>query len=829
MSTPHRRNRTRLHRPPTGCERRLHIERLEERRLLSGSVWTILGDTNRLNYDDVIVVQNNADNPTLLEAVVNDEVVATRGVADIRSIRVKAGRGDDVVQIELTGLASRIPVVLDGGRGNDTLEGGEGDDRLIGGAGNDTLEGGEGDDKLIGGAGDDSLDGGAGFDSLAGDKGTDWIFGDPSVDRVRLDRRDFLAGDKTSIDLRQVQSQDELKQWLVDTAAEQWSGWWGRPIFLGPPIRDGVVALASDSGLRQDVASATQPGALSLVSGEGVDFSSTNTQEQGVDEADFVKTDGQYLYVLSGQELVIADAWPAEDLQVLSRTEVEGDPFALYIAGDRAMVLSTLYPESIPWLLAANSRCYSPWYSSQIEVTVLDVTDRAAPQVVEKSVLDGSLVDSRAIGDQVYLVVRNSFPVPQPVMPLILLLDDPVAEGASGGAATFESQDEFRQRLEDSWDVTMPGYSTVTYGPDGATEESAGLLAEPPDIYIPSEANGTDMLTVVLFGIGGGGGPVASTSILGVDGTVYSSTDSLYVVAHSWSLPWMRRASSEMSNVYKFGLKPDGVTMEAAGAVPGWVLNQFSLDEQDGYFRVATTSSDEYLANNVFVMEQRGDDLNIVGSLTDIGVSERLYSARFIGDRGYLVTFRQVDPLFSLDLSDPHAPRLAGELKIPGYSSYLQPMGEDYLLGLGRYADPATGIPQGLQLSLFDVSDLSQPDLLDTYSFSQELWGGHSEAEWDHHAFSYFAAHDTVAVPVNLAWWDTAQLHVFNVTRADGIQFLGQVEHDAAIRRSFQVGDYLYSVSDTTIKVNAIGDPSVEVAALHYADPETVPPPIIIL
>jgi len=779
---------------------RLTLEYLEQRRLLSGSVWAIAGDTNPQDYDDEIVVRNSAADENILEAEVNGELVATRGLAGLKGIRIKCGRGDDTVTIELSGPAADLPVRIDGGPGNDTLVGGGGADRLLGGRGNDTLDGGEGSDDLAGGS------------------GTNWVYGDPAADRLRLGRRDFLAGEKTAIDLRQLGSEDELKQWLLDNSVAQWGDWWGRPIFLGPPIGGGIVALDTVDGSAQEFAAASTNGGLSIVSGAGVDFSTTNTQEQGVDEGDFVKSDGDYLYILSGQELVIADAWPAEGLAVVSRTELEGQPFALYVAGDRAMVLSSVYPDEVPWLLAANSRWFCPWFDPQTQVTLLDVTDRAAPQVVEETVLDGSLVDSRVIGDRAYLVVRNSFPVPEPIFPVLPPPDVIILDDAPQGAPAFESQDQFRQRLEDDWDVEMPGYTTVTYGPGGETEAN-GLLAQPPDIWVPSAPDGTDMLTVVLFDMAGTGGPVASTSILGVDGTVYASTDSLYVVSHSWSLPWARRGSAEMSKVYKFGLGTDDVTMEAAGAVPGWVLNQFSMDEEDGFFRVATTSSDEYLANNVFVMGQAGDDLNIVGSLTDVGVTERLYAARFLGDRGYLVTFRQIDPLFALDLSDPRAPRLAGELEIPGYSSYLHPMGEDHLIGLGRYADPATGIPQGLQLSLFDVADLSQPTLLDRYVFSEDFWGGYSEAEWDHHAFSYFSDYDTLTVPLGLNWWETASLQVFGITPQDGIQFRGAIEHDSAVRRSFQIGDYLYSVSDATIKANAIADPSLQIAELGYAAP----------
>jgi len=493
------------------------------------------------------------------------------------------------------------------------------------------------------------------------------------------------------------------------------------------------------------------------------------------------------------------------------------------------MVLSAVYPDDVPWLLAAGGRTYCPWRSSQLKVTVLDVSDPAAPSLAEETVLDGSIVDSRAIGEHVYLVIRNSFPVPQPILPWPDP-DDPVLLGGAASQPTlFETKDDYAARLAADWAVEMPAYSTVTHGPDGKAE-SAGPLAEAPDIYIPSRPNGSDMLSVVLFDLGGdGGGPVSTASVLGVDGTVYASAESLYVVSHSWTMAWARWRSAEMSHVYKFGLGEDGVSLEAAGAVPGWVLNQFSMDEEDGFFRIATTSSDRDLSNNLFVLEQRGEHLDIAGALADIAVSESLYAARFMGDRGYLVTFRRVDPLFTVDLSDPYAPKLVGQLKIPGYSSYLHPMGDDCLIGLGRDADPETGWVRGLQLSLFDVSNPRRPVRIDTYAFSAEAWGGWSEAEWDHHAFSFFPEHGVLALPVELNWWGDGGLQVLRVSRDDGFAFLGQIEHDSTVRRSLRIGGYLYSVSDTTIKVNVIDAPGTQVAELRYADAEPGLPPIGIL
>jgi len=822
---------------------RLSIEPLEPRRLLSASpIWSIFGDRVHGKWDNVIVVDHMPGNPALLRATVDGTLVGTRDAATLRAIRVVAGRGNDVVTVDL-GQDTTIPVslyggagndvltggagndLLDGGAGNDTLNGGGGNDRLFGGDGRDILDGGPGSDRLRGGNGSDTLDGGDGTDLLIGGSGKDWLFGDPKLDTLRVQRGDFVAGDRTTIDLRQVQSEDELRQWLVAAAAEQWNSWWGRGISLGRRIGGGPIALETLAATSGTTAFTTNSTSATLISGASTDFSSTNTQVAGVAEADFVKTDGQNLYLLSGSQLVIANAWPAENLTELSRTDIDGNPLALYVLGDRAVVLSAIYPQVVPWILSfrADSFC-SPWYTPQVQVTVLDISHPTAPKPVEESVLDGRLVDSRAVGDNVYVVLDNSFPAPRPVIsPGYDLL---LADGTAPTATTFESKEAYAERLAADWNVSVPGYTTVAYGPDGETDTS-GSLAAAPNIYIPSDCTSTNMLTVALFNLSdGSAGPDATTSVLGVDGTVYASTDSLYVVSSAWTAPWRARAASyEGSHIYKFGLGADAVPLEAAGAVPGWALNSYSMDEHDGFFRIATTSSDSALSNNLFVLGQNGNDLNIVGSLTDIALGERIYSARFMGNHGFLTTFRTIDPLFTLDLSDPTAPKLLGKLEIPGYSSYLHPIGEDYLIGLGRYADPATGLPGGLQLSLFDVSNLHNPTRIDTYTFSDQAWGGYSQAEYDPHAFAYFPTHNILALPVDLGWAGS-DLHVLRVTPEDGFQSLGSIEHDSSIERSLRIGDYLYSVSSTTIKVNRIADPAIQVAELHYADPDTVYPPI---
>lgn len=815
------------------------FERLEERLLLGGGggiCWKISGDIDRRNPNDTIVIDRDPANSSILRATVNGRVVSTQTESRVASIRVTAGKGDDIIRIEL-GANCRIPVIVYGGAGNDTLIGGSGADALYGEAGTDTLRGGDGVDVLNGGAGRDT------------------VYAEPNVDKLTLDRTDVLVQDDGANPLLRLTSDAAVKNWLINAAVTQWSSlfgtsawWWGdvghfdltdlglSGLDLGAPgLADldlgnvsvggvdfsgiGETGLAQDFLPLMDMAMSGAAGALdSFALTAPSSYSGTNTQVAGVDEADIAKTDGQYLYLLVNGELQIVDAWPAEDIHLESGTPIEGYAENLYLYGDRVTVLSEVY-EQIPWvdpiliddpmlpttIGVADFGMPIFWCEPRLKVTVLDVTDRAAPSVVEETYLDGYLVDSRAIGDEVILVVDNASPLPPPE----------IIETADGGFV-YETEAQYRARLAgtpvDDW---LPQYSTTFAGP-GGEETIESPIVDAPAVYVPKQPAGDDLLSVVVFNVADDEpGPDSTTSTFGLAGEVYASTDSLYVASTSYLNPTGRWTWSPTTFVYKFDLTQAGVPLEATGSVAGSVLNSYSMDEDAGYFRIATTGTAAGLSNNVFILQEQGADLNVVGSLTGLAPGEQIRSVRFIGDRGYVCTFLQVDPLFVLDLSNPARPAVAGELTIPGYSAYLYPIDANHLIGFGRDADPSTGAVRGLQVSLFDVTSAAHPVQVDQYIFSDDPWGGYSEAEWDAHAFSYFPSHRVLALPVVDDWWDGAQgLDVFSVDPATGFTLLGEVVHETPVRRSFQIGDYLYSISETEVKVNSIIDPSVEVSSL---------------
>ncbi|MHC4715735.1 MAG: calcium-binding protein, partial [Planctomycetota bacterium] len=325
------------------------METLEPRLLLDAGlprgVWKIFGADNPDDPADAIVIRPSAADASLLEAIVNDVVVSAANEADVRVVKVFGGAGDDTITIEagvrakvfggpgddtITGGAGNDR--LFGNRGDDTLNGGEGNDRLVGGPGDDTLNGGDGNDLLLGGRGRDTLTGDEGKDRMLGGRGMDWVHGLRDTDKLRLRPADqFFAHacypfpDAEPENLIQAQTSDEVKQWLIDAAVEQHKDLFGTishwPAQYDEPYRYYTNDMVFVSTLDNMV---TTSGALALSGDTGaiasLDFSDTNVQEVGVDEADIVKTDGEYLYVLDGDELVILDAWPADELTELSRT-----------------------------------------------------------------------------------------------------------------------------------------------------------------------------------------------------------------------------------------------------------------------------------------------------------------------------------------------------------------------------------------------------------------------------------------------------------------------------------------------------------------------------
>jgi hypothetical protein len=450
-------------------------------------------------------------------------------------------------------------------------------------------------------------------------------------------------------------------------------------------------------------------------------------------------------------------------------------------------------------------------------VTVIDVSNAAAPVVLETTRIDGTFVDGRDIDGRISIVTQANVDIPWPTL----------VSTADGEA--YETRDAYRARVEASWSAeVLPAWGTAAGG-----TTTQGPLAVPGRTYVPVDPDTGTIFTISTFLVGDAvPGPDTTTSVAGVAAELYASTGSLYVSATEVGNWWDPADSQTTTNIYRFDLEADGTPLAAMGAVPGTTLNQFSFDEDaSGHLRVATTTWNAGgSGNHVFVLEADDGNLRTVGSVRDLAPGERIFSVRFVGDRGYVSTFLQIDPLFVIDLADPTAPTVRGELKVPGFSSYLHPLDATHLLGIGRDVDAETGTTLGLQLSIFDVSDAAQPARTAMYTFAGNSWDSWSAAQWDHRAVSWFGERGVLALPIQEGGWSASSnsLAVFQVGigTTDTIDRVADIVHETFVDRSLRIGNFVYSITTGDVQVHSFDDLGTLVArALLTGSPGQFAPP----
>lgn len=537
----------------------------------------------------------------------------------------------------------------------------------------------------------------------------------------------------------------------------------------GGVVSDALVAedgTAGDSSSAGDAAPAT-PGGGRGTDGESSD---TNTQEAGVDEPDTVENDGDFVYVVDQQELVILDGASAD---VVSRTPLASFGAQLLLSGDRLLAVTGGAflgggPIAMEGDVAAPSApdgaeplpaepvpvepvpvdpfpIEPPSFQSGMTIQLIDVSDRAAPVVVETTEIEGNHVDTRVV-DGVARIVVTSYPQPHQI--------DRLFDGGGGA----NDADDLEAAMEDTIDETdigdwLPSFRTVSAAADGTAPSSVeGSIVECDDVLVPEVNAGISETSILRVDFDEGFDPSNTTTIVAEAGTVYASTSTLYVAATKFvQFDEQGSVSSEdwSTAIHAFDLGGDGAaTHVAAGEVKGSTLNQFSLSEYDGHLRIATTQGtpwggSEDSQSGVHVFRIDGGELVEVGSVDGLGRTETIQSVRFMGPVGYVVTFRQTDPLYVIDLADPTAPATVGELKIPGFSSYLHPIGDGRLVGVGRDAD-LDGRDRGFLVSLFDVSDPTAPTQLQTFTERE----AYSQAGNDPQAFLWWAPESAAIMPI---------------------------------------------------------------------------------
>ncbi|MFI5487833.1 beta-propeller domain-containing protein [Micromonospora echinaurantiaca] len=509
----------------------------------------------------------------------------------------------------------------------------------------------------------------------------------------------------------------------------------------------------------------------------------TNNHEADADEPDLVKTDGRRIVTVTGGVLRVVD--PATRRVTgrldLARTTppVGWSAQNLLLHGDRALVLAA--GVDVQPATAATRPAGRP--DTDARLLLVDLT--GAPRVTGTYRIQGHLADARLTGSTARVVIRST-----------ARLTFPYAERATDAQRTATNRAVIAAAGIDTW---LPAYEWT----DGTLRHTGRVGCE--RLSRPDRFSGASTLTVLSFDLAadrlGDGDPV---SVAADADTVYGTGQSLYLAGQRppdrpGSPRWGRAMPEQVTEIHQFDTAAPGRPRYlATGSVPGWLINQYALSEWQGHLRVATTVEDGRAGrarseSAVRVLRRDGGTLAPVGAVTGLGRGERIYSVRFLGQVGYVVTFRQTDPLYSLDLTEPTAPRVTGELKITGYSAYLHPLPDGRLLGVGQEAD-RRGRTQGLQVSLFDVRDPARPTRLDQY----HVPGAYSSAEFDPHAFLYHPDSGLVALPVD------DHVRLLRVT-GDTITAVGPVRHPGAagmVGRSLLVGGTLWTVSEAGLRAS---------------------------
>tara|TARA_Y100000310_G_scaffold330494_1_gene402248 strand:+ start:1498 stop:3936 length:2439 start_codon:yes stop_codon:yes gene_type:complete len=640
----------------------------------------------------------------------------------------------------------------------------------------------------------------------------------------------------SDLEFKQFESYSELKDFVKDT--EDRGGFFGGAIDMVMPTMAGNI---------MEAAAGTSKAAASGGGGAG-DYSETNIQVEGVDEADIVKNDGKYIYVVSGQKVLIVDAFPAEDMEILSEIELEGYVSEIFINDDKLVVF-----------MSGNY-----YGSGDSEVLVYDISDREKAVLDSEIEFDGSYVDSRMIGDYVYIISTKYVDRDNPEPP-IFVIGSVEEKTAVEDVYYFDSPDNsyvFTSVL--ALDLDDGEFESETY----LTGASRQVYVSEDNIYLTRtkwmeyksqlEATVDEVYSKIL--------PSEEMDkvqvIMNSDKSAYLKGREIQTVVSDYSdslkgddkadfdkelleglenLDIILQKRYEKTLIHKIGVDKMDIEYKGAGEVPGRILNQFSMDEYKGNFRIATTTgqvsrrSGSVSLNHLYILD---DDLEVTGKVEDLAPGERIYSVRFMGKRAYVVTFKKVDPLFVIDVANPRNPKVLGYLKITGYSDYLHPYDEDHIIGIGK--ETAGGNEdfswyQGVKISLFDVSDVSNP--IEKAKIEIGDRGTESYALHDHHAFLFDKEGELLVIPVTLAEINESQYldgdgdgkipdnaygmpmwqgaYVLNIN-SDDISLRGKISHDDfeeqigryyyagqyAVQRSLYMDNYLYTVSQGVIKAN---------------------------
>jgi len=635
---------------------------------------------------------------------------------------------------------------------------------------------------------------------------------------------------------------DNTEQAEFDIALNKFSSYEELKTFLETTSQGSYYPFDSRGGQLKsnDALAIPESQAATFSEAASSDYSKTNIQVEGVDEADIVKTDGEYIYIVSGGNLTIVKAYPPEEAKVVSKITLDGGITGIFINGDKLAIFETDYgvyplyegevvsdssssseevyetvtddePSSVPEPKNGSTSDDEPrvpeptepvvepkiiWEPPTTSIKVYDISDKENPVLTREFSIDGNYFSSRMIGDYVYVVATQY--------------------------TTFIETDVFLPRVHsDNETEVIPADDIYYYNFSDTSYSFTTIVA----LNIQNDAQE----------------PTHETIVIGGTSAIYVSQNNIYLTFPDY--PWQEDENMK-TTIQRIKIEQQTITFEASGEVPGQVLNQFSMDEHNGYFRIATTiynyswrtfAEEATSKNNVYVLDM---NLNVVGKLEDLAPGEQIYSARFMGDRCYVVTFRNIDPLFVIDLSDPTAPTVLGQLKVTGYSGYLHPYDENHIIGIGKETEydekQDFAWYQGVKISLFDVSDVSNPVELAKYEIGDR--GTDSPILYDHKALLFNKEKNLLVIPVLVAEMDPTQYegeppswahgeyvwqgaYVFDIS-LNGLELRGRITHmddnadmlkrgyyygyGYSVQRSLYIENVLYTISSMKVKMNSL-------------------------
>ena len=585
-----------------------------------------------------------------------------------------------------------------------------------------------------------------------------------------IEKEIFLA----NAELDRFESIEELKAVLKEEANN-------REVYFN----DGAIF---ESAMETDSVTQSVPTISSQNKAEGVsdfrgDYSTTNVQVQNVDEADIVKTDGEYIYYVSNNRVNILRA---DGLDVLSEIRVNTDTekfyvSELYLKDDKLIAIGNFQiieeNEEIKDEYR-NSLYYRSNVKNLTKAIVYDISDKSNPVRLRDVALDGNYVNSRMVGDNLYFISRNH-----------------------------------KYYYDD-----IPEYEILPIMQDSVVSEECKVV-ECTDIIYFKNTNDTTFMMVGGFNINEDEEVYVET-FFGAGSLVYADEDSLYLTRTIYN-------EENKTIIYKFLLDNSRIMLQASGEVDGSLNNQFSMDEYNGNLRLATTSrivikpdkfedvgdgiskvtiGETTTVNNLIVLDE---NLKEIGRIDDLAEGERIYSVRFIGNVGYMVTFKQIDPLFVIDLSDPTNPTVKGELKIPGYSSYLHPYDETHIIGIGYNTEDNGwgGVTNStMKMSMFDVSDLENPQEVFNVNIGTDY--AHSDVIYNHKVLFYKASEDLIGFPVRYNSNDyrdnTEGFIIFKINlESSEFETYGEImkpnDYSSNVQRIIYIGDVLYELSTNNV------------------------------